>query len=164
MLETMFRSGVPPHMGQSPVPGSAAELPGINVEAVRSKKMNATEAMVIVVLCMTVDYSFFEDCLIIPIHFDVIKVDFCERAAKNAGCSLAIWNRIDALDHPRARFSVRGKPNFTAGSSSSIRQILHFKFHSIPGIRFPRERNSYRPFDLWLPRLDVEHLAVAIEC
>src|SRR4029077_20842991 len=25
MFETMFRSGVPPHMGQSPVPGSDAE-------------------------------------------------------------------------------------------------------------------------------------------
>jgi hypothetical protein len=25
MLETMFRSGVPPHMGQSPLPGSDAD-------------------------------------------------------------------------------------------------------------------------------------------
>src|SRR4030095_7842948 len=28
MLETILRSGVPPHMGQSPVPGSAAEAEG----------------------------------------------------------------------------------------------------------------------------------------
>jgi hypothetical protein len=46
MFETMLRSGVPPHMGQSPVPGSAALARRVNEGAVRNREINAIEAMI----------------------------------------------------------------------------------------------------------------------
>jgi len=42
-------------MGQSPVPGSAAAVCGMNDDPIRSKKMNAAEAMVILVLFMALN-------------------------------------------------------------------------------------------------------------
>jgi hypothetical protein len=61
MFETMLRSGVPPHMGQSPVPGSAAFARRVNEGAARNREINAREAMitaiflVVIILYMAVD-------------------------------------------------------------------------------------------------------------
>jgi hypothetical protein len=52
MFETMLRSGVPPHMGQSPVPGSEAEA--VNTKGSMQKAQNRKQNM----NCLTVRGAF----------------------------------------------------------------------------------------------------------
>src|SRR5215210_491366 len=46
MLEVMLRSGVPPHMGQSPVPGSDASTAKAKGKSVKAKSSSAKESAV----------------------------------------------------------------------------------------------------------------------
>src|SRR5262245_31843282 len=71
MFETMFRSGVPPHIGQSPVPGSAADADG---STFKTQKI-ATAASVIV---MTAVLVFLIVCIPLkkdePVTFSVSTI------------------------------------------------------------------------------------------
>src|ERR1700752_663551 len=68
MLETMFRSGVPPHMGQSPEPGSEAAVDGARQYAAaavsRSRVPNRTAGRLMIAL----DFIFMNHiCLRTPL-------------------------------------------------------------------------------------------------
>src|SRR6185369_1446821 len=55
MLETMLRSGVPPHMGQSPEPGSEAETTGTRAQTAalsRLRKMIALDFVLLILICL----------------------------------------------------------------------------------------------------------------
>ena len=117
MLETIFRSGVPPHIGQSPVPGSAAVAVGSKLleEGKRQKAVvSATDinapkkigsalrltGLVLTILFMAISPVFYECGLVIFIDLKIVKIEFRQRATKNARCALTVGYWIDALDHP----------------------------------------------------------------
>src|ERR1051325_8044805 len=54
-LETMLRSGEPPHMGQSPEPGSDAEAAGTRQQTAalsRVRKIMALDLVLLILICL----------------------------------------------------------------------------------------------------------------
>src|SRR5258705_14010376 len=155
MFEIMLRSGVPPHMGQSPLPGSEAEAVGSKPVA---NKANTSindlfkRFVVLFPLRFIVQSSF--SCpnihlpsayclpLLIQVDLQIIEIQFRQRATEDSRRSLPIRNRIYAFHHPRRRFCVARQPHFSPRTYLTIRKILHFKLHAVPSVRFPRQRNS----------------------
>src|SRR6185295_17166246 len=80
-----------------------------------------------------------------------------------SGRALAIWNRVDAFDHPRAGFGLVCGPCLAASARRPVRQIRDFQFKTVPGVRLPGERHTLRALNLRLPRLKVQHLAVTVK-
>ncbi len=79
MLETMLRSGVPPHMGQSP--------PAFGSEAQTKNKGMATSAPAI--SCFRIEFA---------VTFRLSKEHAKGSIAEQAGAALAVRNRIDTVD------------------------------------------------------------------
>src|SRR5215813_7886593 len=102
-------------------------------------------------------------CLFIWIDLQVIKVDFRERTAKDAGSSLSIRYWIYALDDPCCRFRFSGRPDLPTSANLPVRQVLHFEFQAVPGIRLPLKGDFDCAGYFGLPRLKVDFLSVTVE-
>src|SRR5687768_12855649 len=63
--------------------------------------------------------------LLVRIHFQIIKIDFRQGIAENSRRALPIWNRVDAFDHPRRRFSFANGPDFSTRAGFAVGKILN---------------------------------------
>src|SRR6185295_2113564 len=97
------------------------------------------------------------------VHLYVVEINFGEAVAEDARCSLSIRNWIDAFHHPCSRLRFVCRPRFAASTSLSIGQIRDFQFETVPRVWLPGIRDTLCAFNLRLPRLEMQHLAVAVE-
>src|SRR5881628_3219879 len=93
MCDTMLRSGVPPHIGQSPVSGS-----DVDSAASVSERTNRINFMGLLGVCR---------------QFQIIQIRTELRVDEKSRRALPIADRIDLLDRPRGRFSLSHRPRFT---------------------------------------------------
>src|SRR6266496_1360964 len=156
----MFRSGVPPHIGQSPLPGSEAEakllaMPSVTATANAKKADLEVRILEVLFLMIVLVRSFVRR------HLDVIDKDLVWRVGKNSRAPLPIAKRIDALESPISRLGFGRRPRLAASSHLSVGQILDLQLQAIPGIRFPFERLPDCARRFYLPGSQLDLLAVA---
>src|SRR5688572_20842610 len=104
-FDTMLRSGDPPHIGQSPVPGSEAERRAVAPAATKPKPKTTQrrKRMLCDSAALRRRVSAFV-MLFIGSQFQI--VDICAELSidEKPGCTLAIADRIRLVDLPRRRF------------------------------------------------------------
>src|SRR5688500_14789518 len=170
-LETMLRSGVPPHIGQSPVPGSPA--------ANRAAKRSAPDTAL----------NTFEDRIVKPLssrsvpdsrsarmrtaappgassvpgHLDVVEKHFKRRVCVNARTAFPIPNWIHFLDVPGRRLGFTCRPSLALRLDLALRQILDPQLQPVPGFRLPGEWHRGGSCGFRLPRLEFQPLVIAVE-
>src|SRR5262249_28589210 len=109
ILEIMLRSGVPPHIGQSPPPGSEAET-GTGLTQNSAQRTNASS------MTTPVSRSILDLCNFIKIprsggrlerpprllvgrHLDIIKENFAaRRVGENAGAAAPMGDRVNVFE------------------------------------------------------------------
>src|SRR5688572_25573051 len=119
MLDSMLRSGVPPHIGQSVPEGSPARASSVREVSPRQAVRYTSFFMDFVCI---VHYRRTVDRLLrrVPIDLDVVVVQL--RASARLGWrigvesrrSLDAANRIDALDRPGGRLGLALRPHLAA--------------------------------------------------
>src|SRR5262245_63938878 len=100
MFETMFRSGVPPHIGQSPVPGSDAST---NTGAVAARATAARK-----------HNTRFMITSFIGSKFQIVDIGAELRVDEEARGALSVADGIGLVDLPGRGLCVAGRPRFAA--------------------------------------------------
>src|SRR5258706_14222737 len=111
----MFRSGVPPHIGQSPMPGSDACTKHTTDAATK-------KVMITTFILAPGSWRFFTGpwpltpgpFLLVRFHLQIIQVHPELRVNKQSRRALVIPDRIDLLDRPRRRLRFSGRPRLPA--------------------------------------------------
>src|SRR5262245_52251590 len=160
MLETMFRSGVPPHIGQSAFDGSDRAISA----SVLSENA-AAAAMSFLVMYRAPELPSNRATELsrsrIPVleHLDVVPVELGSAAGLRrrigieSGTTLEAANRIDALDRPRLRLGFAPRPYLASRAHLPASHRLYFQLHRVPSVLLPLEVHPGRPRRLGLPGL-----------
>ena len=163
MLDTMLRSGVPPHIGQSPLPGSDGDVKLVFVTPNAAARMSRK-----VVICLRMMFGrvdpIWPSCSCRP-ECCRSRSPTRRRRRRRVGIDarrpLEAADRIDALDRPRGRLGLSLLPHFAAGADLARSHRLHLELHHVPRVGLPRERDLRGPLRLRLPRLQLESLVAA---
>jgi hypothetical protein len=117
----MFRSAVPPHIGQSPPPGSDADAKlFVRFRAIATavtNKSNLKLRVFIILQCLVAS-------LLVRRDLYVIDKDLVGRVGKNTSAAVMIAKRFDPLEHPFSRFGFGGRPGFASRSNLAVGEIL----------------------------------------
>ena len=142
MGETMLRSGVPPHMGQSPLPGSDA-----NEQPQRANRANAGDQNV----------RFIG--LVSPSGYRNRRRTGRRRTGRDCP---ACWESgsMRSISHASGSGS-RGGPGLAANARLAVGRVLDAQLEVIPGVRLPGERRGGGARHLRLPGIHLQPLIVA---
>src|SRR5688572_3547220 len=104
-FDTIFRSGAPPHIGQSPVPGSDAERRAVAPAATKTKPTTTQRRK-------GAKKPFF--MLFIGGQFQVVDVSAELSIYKEPRRTFAVADRIRLVDLPRRGFRLACRPRLAA--------------------------------------------------
>src|SRR5262249_34339036 len=145
MFETMLRSGVPPHIGQSPPPpGSdaasrASRPPDVDRMsaapiAARARTERRREESIVITFLGTTQIlppSVRADLQVIPVRAELGVSNKPRRA-------VAVSDGIQLIDHPRGWLGLSRRPDLGLSPDFAVGLILDAQLQVIPGVGFPR--------------------------
>src|SRR5688500_18809844 len=134
-FDTMLRSAVPPHIGQSPVPGSEAETrtaapAAIKAKATLTQRRKAAEHAFVSTKELLCDSAAPRRrvsvlvMLFILRQFQIIDVRPEFSVDEEPRRPLQITDRIRLVDLPRSRFGPAGGPRLAARAHLAVGKIL----------------------------------------
>src|SRR5687768_10643399 len=139
-FDTMFRSGEPPHIGQSPVPGSEAKRRAVETVAITARAtlmQSRKDAKNASAPLRRVFVMLFIGC-----QLQVVDVRPELGIDEETRRTLAIPNRIGLVDLPRRGLGLPGGPCLAARAHLAIGQILDAQLDRVPRVGLPLERHD----------------------
>src|SRR5688572_167914 len=154
MFETILRSGVPPHMGQFPVPGSPARMEG-EVATARTSRMPPIRKRLLMI-----DIPFRTS---VRRQGEIIQIRAELGIEEESWCTLTIADRINSFKRPGRRFGFPNRPRLALNAHTIVRHVLHAKLQPVPGVGLPGEirLNGARGFRF--PGLNLQLLRGSIK-
>src|SRR5688572_2391418 len=107
----MLRSGVPPHIGQSPLPGSDAES---DAAPIARRATTSMRNRMVISMCL-IGGSTGPALLacgrrLVRRHLEIIQVRAELRVDEQARCALTVADRVHLLDRPRRGLRLADRP------------------------------------------------------
>src|SRR5688572_17969285 len=142
-FDTMLRSGAPPHIGQSPVPGSEAErrtaVPAaITATATLTLRRRGAEKIFFLTrefLCVSASLRRSVNVLVmlfIGSKFQIVDIGAELSIDEKPRRTLPIADRIRLVDLPRRRLGRALRPRFAARAYLPVREVPAAQLDRVP--------------------------------
>src|SRR5262245_59275201 len=116
----MLRSGVPPHIGQSPLPGSDAERRAAPTAETASTASQSPAFLYELMMCVD-PFRVVFSWLLVRRYFQIVQLRPELHIHEYARISLPVADRIALLDGPGGWLRFAGRPRFATCDGRPVR-------------------------------------------